>query len=153
MNGKITKSAKTFDLGLGVQNASPNIETENRPRVRILQHFEHAVLLSVLNLGTQAFPAEITRRLTKMLERRVSLAQVFIALERMEDRGLLSSHESDPESVQGGRRRRIFRLEASGIHALRNTAATQDRMSSDRKILDPTETTNVKRQKRVTSPA
>jgi PadR family transcriptional regulator PadR len=148
MNGEITR---TFDLGRDAQDVSPP-ETENRARVRILQHFEHAVLLSVLNLGVQAFPAEITRRLTKILERRVSLAQVFIALERMEDRGLLSSHESDPRSVRGGRKRRIFRLEASGMHALRTTAATQDRMSSDREV-SPMETTNVEGQKAITSPA
>jgi PadR family transcriptional regulator PadR len=105
--------------------------TKGQQRVRPLQHFEHAALISVSNLGNLAFPAEIARRLSKLLERHVSLAQVFISLERMEDRGLISSQESEPEQVRGGRRRRIFRLEASGVHMLSQTAATHRRMSSE----------------------
>jgi PadR family transcriptional regulator PadR len=103
----------------------------DQPRVRPLQHFEHAVLMSVSNLGHLAFPAEIARRLSRLLERHVSLAQVFVSLERMEDRGLISSQESEPEHVRGGRRRRIFRLEASGVHMLSQTAAAYRRMSSE----------------------
>jgi DNA-binding PadR family transcriptional regulator len=106
-----------------------NTGGRDRP-VRPLQHFEQAVLVAVSNLGPQAFPAEIARRLTKALERHVSLAQVFVCLERMENRGLVTSQESEPEHVRGGRRRRIFRLEASGVHLLSHTAATQRRMSS-----------------------
>jgi DNA-binding MarR family transcriptional regulator len=105
--------------------------TKHQQRVRPLQHFEHAVLMSVSNLGHLAFPAEIARRLSKLLDRHVSLAQVFVSLERMEDRGLISSQESEPEHVRGGRRRRIFRLEASGVHMLSQTAAAYRRMSSE----------------------
>jgi DNA-binding PadR family transcriptional regulator len=121
MNGKrsipdVTAGAKAVSVA------------DNRPR--ILQHFEHAVLLGVLHLGPRAFPAEIARHLTMTLERRVALAQAFTALERLEDRGFVSSQEMAPEPVRGGRRRRLFRVEASGEHALRVTAATLDRMAS-----------------------
>jgi DNA-binding PadR family transcriptional regulator len=102
----------------------------NLNRTRILQHFEHAVLLSVNQLGERAFPAEIARRLTSTLQRHVSLAQVFTALERMEDRGLVTSKEILPEPVRGGRRRRVFQLKTSGELALRTTAATLARMAS-----------------------
>lgn len=102
----------------------------NELHVRTLHPFEHAVLLSVSHLGPMAFPAEITRRLTDVLQRRVSLAQVFITLERMEDKGMVSSQDTRPEPVRGGRRRRVFRLEASGKHALSQMAATYRRMSS-----------------------
>lgn len=94
-----------------------------------LRHFEFAVMTAISTLGKQAFPAEITRNLSRVLEKHVALAQVFIALERLEDKGFVSSRVSDPEPVRGGRRRRIFQIEASGLQAIRNTtAATNERM-------------------------
>jgi PadR family transcriptional regulator PadR len=90
----------------------------------VLQHFEFAVINAVSTLGTDAYPAEITRFLSKSLERHVSLAQVFIALERLEDKAFVSSEDSKPDPVRGGRRRRIFQVEASGLQAIRRTAAT-----------------------------
>ena len=94
----------------------------------ILQHFQYAVMSSVEILGKSAFPAEITRYLMKSSDRPVSLAQVFTALERLEDKGLLSHRDLDPEPVRGGRRRKLFQLEASGVRVLRATAATIDQM-------------------------
>ena len=97
-------------------------EDKGRSKV-LLQHFEFATLSEVSRLGKMAFPAEITRSLSFQLGRRVALAQVFVALERLEDKGLVTSREERPEPVRGGRRRRVFQLEASGAQAIRNTAA------------------------------
>ena len=100
-------------------------DTDTRSqRSFVLQHFEFAVITAVSHLGDRAFPAELARHLSNTLERHVSLAQVFIALERMEDKGLVSSRDEKPSPVRGGRRRRIFQVEASGARAIENTAAT-----------------------------
>ena len=96
----------------------------------VLGHFAFAVISAVSQLGTNAYPAEITRHLSKILQRHVSLAQVFVALERLEDKGLLTSREATPEPVRGGRRRRVFQMEAFGARAIRNTAAVFNRASS-----------------------
>lgn len=96
----------------------------------LLGHFAFAVISAVSRLGDDAYPAEITRHLSKLLERHVSLAQVFVALERLEDKGLVSSRERPPEPVRGGRRRRVFQMEAPGVRAIRNTAAAFQRASS-----------------------
>jgi PadR family transcriptional regulator PadR len=132
------------DAGLTVPGST---EKRSQKVSRPLQHFAHAVLLSVSRLGFQAFPAEVARQLTKSLDRHVSLAQVFVCLERLEDRGLVSSQETEPERVRGGRRRRVFRLEASGEHALRETAATYRRMSSE--LNGRTETTDGSKERKV----
>ncbi|MGQ3301199.1 hypothetical protein [Reyranella sp.] len=93
-----------------------------------LQHFEFQLLLAVEALGTEAFPAELARRLTHHLGRHVSLAQVFVALERLEDKGCVSSETVIPDPpVRGGRRRRVFRVEPNGAKAIRVTTTTYDR--------------------------
>lgn len=114
-----------------MDGSSHHIETDSSQatevrdrRNAVLQHFEFAVVTAVSHLGINAFPAELARQLSKKLNRHVSLAQVFIALERMEDKGFVSSRDDLPSPVRGGRRRRIFQVEASGAQAMRNTTAT-----------------------------
>lgn len=117
--------------------APPNIErglTHNSAKNatgRVLAHFEYSVLSAVHELGEKAFPAEITRRLSAKLGRDVSLAQVFIALERLEDKEYVSSSTEAPRPERGGRRRRIFTIEDIGTRALRLTAAAFGQMSSN----------------------
>jgi DNA-binding PadR family transcriptional regulator len=100
--------------------AENSIENASRP----LQYFEHAVLHLVSVLGENAYPANITRSLMKKFERNISLAQVFVALERLEDKGFVSSRTEMPTlPTRGGRRRRVFIIETSGRWAMSKTAA------------------------------
>lgn len=99
--------------------------------IRPLQHFEFRLMLAVNQHGTMAYPAELARFLTKSLGRHVSLAQVFVALERLEDRGLVSSVDVTPDTpARGGRRRRVFTVEPDGTRAIRMTTAAFDRSAS-----------------------
>jgi PadR family transcriptional regulator PadR len=120
-----------------VANAGSDVRSVTDRR-SILQHFEYAVINAVSILGMKAYPAEIARFLSKSLEKHVSLAQVFIALERLEDKAFVRSEDSKPDPVRGGRRRRIFQVEESGLQAIRKTAATFGLASSTgqpRKVL------------------
>ena len=120
------------DVGAPTDSGGANSEKNE-----VLRHFEYAVLSAVSQLGEKAFPAEITRRLNVVLQRHVSLAQVFVALERLEDKGLVRSSVLWPEPVRGGRRRRVFQMEASGVRAIRNTAAVFNRASSSAQSEEP----------------
>jgi DNA-binding PadR family transcriptional regulator len=101
--------------------ADNNLNRTTRP----LQHFEHAVLSMVSALEYDAFPANITRLLGNQLNRPVSLAQVFVVLERLEDKDFVSSTSVKPPTpTRGGRRRRVFKIETPGKWALANAAAT-----------------------------
>ena len=122
--------------GAGNPNRTQHREAVNREKqpARVLQHFEFAVLMSVLLLREEAYPAAIARRLTDQLGRHVSLAQVYVALERMHDKGLVDSRLSDPEPVRGGRSKRVFALKALGQQALRLTSAVLDRVPSAKQM-------------------
>lgn len=106
--------------------------SEEASAVKPLQHFEYALMLAVSNLGSDAYPAEITRRLSGELGRHVALAQVFSALERLEDKGYVESRSVIPDRPhQGGRRRRVFTLvEPTGLRAIRATEAAFTRPAS-----------------------
>lgn len=96
--------------------------------VKPLPDFHVELLTAVSVLGPAAYPAEITRHLNKTPNRRrISLAQVFITLERLQEKGLVTSKDDFPP---GARRRLLFRLEGPGHRAL-NAAHQSSRKGSE----------------------
>ena len=93
-----------------------------------LREFEQLVLLSVLRLGKDAHGGKIREDLEETAHRSVSVATIYVALSRLEQRGLVRSWMSDPTPVRGGKSKKYYALEAEGKQALQETKATLDRM-------------------------
>jgi PadR family transcriptional regulator PadR len=89
-----------------------------------LGEFELLVLLATLSLGEAAYPVPIAAEIEKRTGRRASRAAVRITLERLEDKGLLTSRYGDPTPVRGGRAKRYFRPKPMALQAVRQ-ALTQ----------------------------
>jgi DNA-binding PadR family transcriptional regulator len=83
-----------------------------------LGEFEHLVLLAILRNGGEAYSVPIVVELEQRTGRSVAPAAVYIALRRLEKRGLLKSRmvENDAET---GRPRRYFALEEPALEKLR----------------------------------
>ena len=106
-----------------------------------LREFEQLVLLSVLRLGEDAYGGTIRQDLERTAGRAVSGATIYVALSRLERRGLVRSWMADPTPVRGGKSKRFYALEAAGIEALRHAKATLERMwQGVGTALDPTST-------------
>lgn len=86
-----------------------------------LGDLEQQVLLAVLRLGQDAYSAPIVTELEARTGREVAPAAVYIALRRLEEKGIVSSEMRPPESEPEGRRRRYFRVEVEGLSLLRET--------------------------------
>lgn len=82
-----------------------------------LQHFELHVLLAILRLGGEAYSVPLVLALEKRMRRPIAQAAVFIALGRLEKKGLVASRLDEPE---GGRMRRYFKVTKQGLAAVRN---------------------------------
>lgn len=82
-----------------------------------LRDFELLVLLAVLGLHDDAYPLSIRDAIEQRTGRAPSRAAVFITLERLQDKGLVTSTFGDPTPVRGGRAKRFFRATRSGIAA------------------------------------
>ena len=85
----------------------------------ILGTLELAALLTVSRLGDDAYGLAVRRDLTERTGRDYSVGAVYTTLQRLEDKGLLTSHFSDPLPVRGGRSRRHFTITSAGARALR----------------------------------
>ncbi|MEP7002609.1 MAG: helix-turn-helix transcriptional regulator [bacterium] len=81
---------------------------------------ELAALLAVARLGDDAYGLAVRRDLTERTGRDHSVGAVYTTLQRLEDKGFLKSHASEPLPVRGGRSRRHFALTGTGARALRD---------------------------------
>ena len=95
-----------------------------------LGEFEHHVMLALQRLGGKAHGAPVVAELELATGKTVSPASVFIALRRLEQRGLTKSKKQEPRPGEGGRGRRTFELTASGQARLRDARRTLEKLWS-----------------------
>ena len=99
-----------------------------------LGEFEQLVLLAILRLGTDVYGVPIVREIEKRTGRSVSRAAVYIALRRLQEKGLVSSRMADPTPERGGRAKRFFRVEPAGLVSVKESRRALNSMWED---LDP----------------
>jgi len=94
-----------------------------------LGQFEQLVLTAILTQREDAYGITIHSKVQELARpRKVSLGAVYVTLDRLEDKGLVSSWLSDPTPERGGRAKRCYRLEALGERALEESAVTAKRI-------------------------
>ena len=94
-----------------------------------LRDFELLVLLAVLQLGTGAYPLAVAEAIEKKTGRKASRPAVLITLERLEDKGLLTSRYGDPTPVRGGRSKRFFDPKPLALETIRQTLGQIDSLT------------------------
>jgi DNA-binding PadR family transcriptional regulator len=80
---------------------------------------EHFVLIALLRLGGESYSVPIMGEIRRRTGREVAKAAVYIALRRLEEKGLLVSRVGEATAARGGRAKRLFRLTTSGAKHLR----------------------------------
>jgi DNA-binding PadR family transcriptional regulator len=94
-----------------------------------LGQFEQLVLTAILSLREDAYGVTIHSKVEELAQpKAVSLGAVYVTLDRLEDKGLVTSWLSDPTPERGGRAKRCYRLEALGERALQESAVTAKRL-------------------------
>jgi DNA-binding PadR family transcriptional regulator len=83
-----------------------------------LGEFEMIVLAALLRLGDRAYGVVVRREIEERGGRVVSIGAVYTTLNRLEQKGYVSSRVGEPTSTRGGRAKRFFKIEAAGAHAL-----------------------------------
>jgi DNA-binding PadR family transcriptional regulator len=91
------------------------------PEIPPLGEFEQMVLLAVLcaEKDGEAYGITVYDELTTRAKRRVARGAVYMTLDRLEKKGLLSSYTTDPTAERGGRAKRCYRVTKPAMAALR----------------------------------
>ena len=91
--------------------------------------FEHTILSVLLRQPRDAYGATLQRRIEETTGRDFSVGALYTALDRLERKGFVSSRWGEPTPERGGRRKRFYKIEASGEEAVRRTDAMHARLS------------------------
>src|SRR4051812_4639810 len=86
-----------------------------------LGEFEEIVLLTVAVFTPQAYSVIIAEELEQQTGKSVTTGAVHAALQRLENKGLVSSRMGESTPERGGRRKRIFLVTPAGTRVLQET--------------------------------
>src|SRR3954454_317940 len=86
--------------------------------------FELLVLLALMRLGDDAYGVPISEAIEESSGRDVAIGSVYITLERLERKGLVSSKLGEPTPERGGRAKTYFRITGKGLREVRQAQRT-----------------------------
>jgi PadR family transcriptional regulator, regulatory protein PadR len=94
-----------------------------------LGEFELLVLLACLRLGDdEAYAVAITDEISARTGRTLQRAAVYVTLQRLEKKGLVSTRLGEPRPERGGKARRLVHVERAGRAAVRDARQAFQRM-------------------------
>lgn len=80
--------------------------------------FEQLVLLAILQLGPDAYAANLRDRIQDDADRRVTRGALYATLDRLTDKGLVEWEVEDSTPERGGIPRRRFAVTPDGVAAV-----------------------------------
>ena len=93
-----------------------------------LGEFEELVLLTIANLGKDAYGVAILNDIMDRANRKLSIGALHSTLTRLDEKGYITSHLGEPSQKRGGRRKRYFELTESAVSELTNMKALRDQL-------------------------
>jgi DNA-binding PadR family transcriptional regulator len=101
------------------------------PDASVLGEFETVLILAVLHLTEQkrdAYGSAIRADIETRAGRAVPRGSIYVTLDRLEAKGLLTSREGGTSSARGHRPRRLFKVTPPGVRAVKLSVGTLNRM-------------------------
>jgi DNA-binding PadR family transcriptional regulator len=105
------------------------VEIINVP-AHLLGEFEQLVLLALLRLGPNAYGAAVSLEIEEQTGRSVSVSAVHTTLDRLEEKGFIRSRLGEPTAQRGGKRKRHYEVQPSGVRAVRHALRGLRRMTA-----------------------
>jgi DNA-binding PadR family transcriptional regulator len=93
--------------------------------------FELQVLLAVMRLGDDAYGVPIADTIEQASGREIAAGSIYITLDRLEAKGLVTSRLGEATPERGGRAKTYFHATGKGVRAVRAAQRTLVRLWSD----------------------
>ena len=100
-----------------------------------LGEFEMTVLMAVLHLDERGVGTAIRDEIQRRTGRVVARGAVYVTLDRLEGKGLVTSRFDGASPERGGHPRRFFKVSASGLRELRHSLDMVARMRAGLELL------------------
>ncbi|MEQ8474468.1 MAG: helix-turn-helix transcriptional regulator [Marinoscillum sp.] len=90
--------------------------------------FEEIVLLTIASLMDEAYSVNIVDEIKRVTGRSTKLGVVHAVLNRLEEKGMISSELGEPTKERGGRRKRFFSVSNAGKKSLLKTREQRNQL-------------------------
>src|SRR5262245_1569729 len=87
-----------------------------------------ALVKPTTEVGEEAYGRAIFNEVQTGLNREVAAGAVYATLDRLEQKGLISSRVGEGNEARGGNPRRYYAIEGAGIKALNEAKAATERL-------------------------
>ena len=91
-----------------------------------LKRTEEEILLTIYDLGDEAYLVSIRERINDVLGKELTLGAIHIPLIRLEKAGIVRSFFGPATPKRGGRRKRIYEITPEGFEALKEAKEKRD---------------------------
>jgi PadR family transcriptional regulator, regulatory protein PadR len=79
------------------------------------------VILALMRLGDDAYGVPISREIEEQTGREAAVGSVYATLDRLVEKGFVSSRLGEPTAERGGRAKKYFRITPAGVREVRMT--------------------------------
>jgi PadR family transcriptional regulator, regulatory protein PadR len=111
-----------------------NYAVEEMSGIASLGEFEQVVLLAILRLGNRAYGVAIREEIRMRTDREPTPGALYTTLDRLEDKGLITSRLGDPTPQRGGRAKRFFEVSGIGVEAVTRAQRSYRRLLEGLKL-------------------
>jgi PadR family transcriptional regulator len=101
----------------------------------VLNTFDLLILLAILRLGDEAYGVPIAEMVGKAREKSASIAAVYAAIDRLEERGLVVTELGESSPTRGGRAKRYVHVTPEGVRAVNSTQRALTQMWANLRVL------------------
>jgi len=92
---------------------------------KFLGEFEELILLAILKLSDNAYGVPIADTIEDFSGKRVSIGALYTSLSRLEEKGFIRSWVGASTGQKGGRAKKYYAVEGTGLEALRDIDVTR----------------------------
>ena len=97
---------------------------------------EELVLLLVGVLYQDAYGVSVLKEMKDQTGREINISAIHAVLNRLEEKGLLTSNMGGASQVRGGRRKRYYSLTSTGRAVLDQVKSTRDKLYGQLPVLN-----------------
>ena len=94
-----------------------------------LGNFEEVILLTLLRLGENAYGVTVRQTVEEVTGKSASIGAIYATLDRLEEKGYVTSRQGEATPERGGRAKRYFKIEGTGLAALREAELVRARLT------------------------
>lgn len=87
-------------------------------REPVLGEFEQVVILAAMRLGDTAYAVTILNEIRECTGREPSIGALYTTIDRLQEKGLLTSRMGDPTPERGGRAKRYIQVTSDAVKAV-----------------------------------